>query len=207
MSSVSGSLYLGALAELGRFDTDAEDQDQTLKRAREPVNQRKVEPTTAEPDQQPDTRHLDRSVAIGYNDNKDVKRDVFSLTPPPRGHRSAASVPLAELSTIGELSPAVQRMAVSSPRHRIRSKSIGTMSVDHSINDSVTGLLLPADSKIGRNPLPHPSTLPSELAFKNDLNPDQRAVLLRRAKKLEQLLGQSLDERSIERLSLTRSIR
>jgi hypothetical protein len=35
---------------------------------------------------------------------------------------------------------------------------------------------------------------------KNDLDPEQRAILLRRAKKLEQLLGQSLDERSIERL-------
>jgi len=35
---------------------------------------------------------------------------------------------------------------------------------------------------------------------RNDLDPEQRAILLRRAKKLEQLLGEALDERSIERL-------
>lgn len=52
-----------------------------------------------------------------------------------------------------------------------------------------------------RLPLVHShSILPTELATRNELNAEQRAVLLRRAKKLEQMLGESLDERSIERL-------
>jgi len=38
------------------------------------------------------------------------------------------------------------------------------------------------------------------MVARNDLDPEQRAILLRRAKKLEQLLGEALDERSIERL-------
>ena len=197
MSSVSGSLYHGALAELGKFDTGLKDKDEeTPKRIRQAKVQ---EPPTS--DRQPMSQHLGRGTTSAQEDHEGHHDQVaFSLTPPPRGHRSAASVPLAGLPAIRESNPAVHRMAVYSPRHRTRSKSIDTISVEHSLSDSVTGLLRPANQNIGRIPLIHPSTFPAELVSKNDLNPDQRAVLLRRAKKLEQLLGQSLDERSIERL-------
>lgn len=204
MSSVSGSLYHGALAELGKFDTGLREkaEEETPKRVKEPVNQMTLKGSEQAPSNlSPSTQHLDRSATVAQEDDEEHQDQVsFSLTPPPRGHRSAASVQLAELPSIRESSPAVHRMAVYSPRHRTRSKSIDTISVEHSISDSVTGLLLPANHNVGRIPPVHPSTLSTELVSKNDLNPGQRAVLLRRAKKLEQLLGQSLDERSIERL-------
>jgi hypothetical protein len=103
----------------------------------------------------------------------------------PSRHRPAASV--SNLDTIHA------RPSTQIPRMRTRSKSIDSIS----LNDSVTALLLPASSRL---PLIRQTTLPQEMVARNDLDPEQRAILLRRAKKLEQLLGEALDERSIERL-------
>jgi len=103
----------------------------------------------------------------------------------PSRHRPAASV-----SNLDTIHP---RPSTQIPRMRTRSKSIDSIS----LNDSVTALLLPASSRL---PLIRQTTLPEEMVARNDLDPEQRAILLRRAKKLEQLLGEALDERSIERL-------
>jgi hypothetical protein len=103
----------------------------------------------------------------------------------PSRHRPAASV--SNLDTV------LPRGSTQIPRMRTRSKSIDSIS----LNDSVTALLLPASSRL---PLIRQTTLPEEMVARNDLDPEQRAILLRRAKKLEQLLGEALDERSIERL-------
>jgi len=103
----------------------------------------------------------------------------------PSRHRPAASV--SNLDTI------IPRPSTQIPRMRTRSKSIDSIS----LNDSVTAFLLPASSRL---PFIRQTTLPEEMVARNDLDPEQRAILLRRAKKLEQLLGEALDERSIERL-------
>jgi len=103
----------------------------------------------------------------------------------PSRHRPAASV-----SNLDTIHP---RPSTQIPRMRTRSKSIDSIS----LNDSFTALLLPASSRL---PLIRQTTLPEEMVARNNLDPEQRAILLRRAKKLEQLLGEALDERSIERL-------
>jgi hypothetical protein len=128
-------------------------------------------------------------------------------------HRPAASVsyyePLQDSHASTSISPNKQspHQFSPSPRQRGRSRSIDSISLHPSISDSVTGLLIPPISTLPlplvRPGLEHRSTssiLPRELVAKNELDPEQRAILVRRARKLEQILGHSLDERDIERL-------
>jgi hypothetical protein len=123
-------------------------------------------------------------------------------------HRPAASVPHFEPLQDSH-APQIQQSPMQqtpSPRTRTRSRSIDSVSLHPSLSDSVTNLLVPPTHTIPTFPRPvleHRSTasiLRQELIARNHLNPEQRAILLRRARKLEQILGQSLDERSIERL-------
>lgn len=91
-----------------------------------------------------------------------------------------------------------------------RSASIDSIpSLHPSMSDSINTLsrLLPPSpiapsssfNGLGRLALvPQHSNL--ELGTSNDLNPEQRATLLRRHRKLEQILGESLDEKEVERL-------
>jgi hypothetical protein len=109
----------------------------------------------------------------------------------PSRHRPAASV--SNLDTV------LPRGSTQIPRMRTRSKSIDSIS----LNDSVTALLLPASSRL---PLIRQTTLPEEMVARNDLDPEQRAILLRRAKKLEQLLGEALERLLIDPIHASRTI-
>jgi len=113
-----------------------------------------------------------------------IPDDIRSL---PRHHRSAASTSNVEAF----YSP----LKTHAPRTRTRSKSIDSISLNPSASDSVTALLLP--SKL---PLIRQNTLPEEMIARNDLDPEQRVILRKRAEKLRQILGEALDEKSIERL-------
>lgn len=180
MSSASGSLYRSALAELGKFD------DTTPKATRQGA------PAPSRPTRQPSN--------ASSNGPDPGPSSGHPLTTPPHRHRPTASVPLAELPSNAVGTPTSYRAAVHETRGRTRSRSIDSLSINPSLTDSVTGLLLPANTVGTRLPSVQPSSLPADLVAKNNLNSAQRAVLLRRARKLEQMLGQSLDERSIERL-------
>lgn len=159
----------------------------------------------------PDRR--DDKQAVHFNDSKEPKLiprsgEGILRNPSVSRHRPAASVPHFE-PVQDPHAPQIQQSPMQqtpSPRTRTRSRSIDSVSLHPSLSDSVTNLLVPPTHTIPTFPRPvleHRSTssiFPQELIAKNHLNPEQRAILLRRARKLEQILGQSLDERSIERL-------
>lgn len=194
MSSASMSLYRNALAELDKFVAANKVEGEVPPSVSLSPRMGIIKVHSGS-----NTSRRPVHSALTNEDCSSITSHSISLC--SRRHRSNASVPLAELPFIPETSPVSNRASIQSPRARTRSKSIDSVSINHSVSDSVTGLLLPPDHMPKRLPLVHShSLLPTDLATKNELNPEQRAVLLRRAKKLEQLLGQSLDERSIERL-------
>lgn len=104
-----------------------------------------------------------------------------------------------------------EHLATYSPTHG-RSGSLDSLpSLHPSLSESVTTLsrLLPSSSPVPPVPsLPRPNTRTSlpplpplpPLPARNDLLPEQRAVLLRRARKIEQVLGEPLPESQVERL-------
>jgi len=116
-----------------------------------------------------------------------IEASPNAILPSPKYHRSAAST--------SNLEAIYSPPKTHAPRTRTRSKSIDSISLNPSASDSVTALLLP--SKL---PLIRQNTLPEEMIARNDLDPEQRVILRKRAEKLRQILGEALDERSIERL-------
>ncbi|EIW68253.1 hypothetical protein TREMEDRAFT_63426 [Tremella mesenterica DSM 1558] len=142
----------------------------------------------------------------------EMKGAGTGLPPPLRGHRPSPSTPLPAVKH--KLHPSPPVTPISSRRRGVgpellitphRSASVDSLpSLHPSLSESthtVARLLptkdLPPVPKHSQPPLNRPD---STLRATNDLPPDQRAVLLRRAKKLEQMLGTPLDERQVERL-------
>ncbi|WWC90597.1 uncharacterized protein L201_005533 [Kwoniella dendrophila CBS 6074] len=145
-----------------------------------------------------------------------------SLPPPLRAHKASAS----NSNVVNSLSPTslprhnrshtvAQAESLASPvltshtNSHLRSSSIDSLpSLHPSISDSVntlSGLISSTPSKLKQDDKFVPSTKINvgrftDIQARNDLTPEQRAILLRRTKKLEQMLGEALPENQVEKL-------
>ncbi|KAK6910780.1 hypothetical protein I203_104812 [Kwoniella mangroviensis CBS 8507] len=150
------------------------------------------------------------------------------LPPPLRSHKPSASMPnpAGPLSLNNSSRPMAhnrshtlaQNESLASPpltshaNTHLRSASIDSLpSLHPSLSESINTLsgLLPASptkpSKTDNKISPFPPTKVNvgrftDIRARNDLTPEQRAILLRRTRKLEQMLGEALPEKQIEKL-------
>nr|XP_019044812.1 hypothetical protein I302_06726 [Kwoniella bestiolae CBS 10118]OCF23742.1 hypothetical protein I302_06726 [Kwoniella bestiolae CBS 10118] len=147
------------------------------------------------------------------------------LPPPLRSHKPSSSMPnsAGALSPISPSRPAIhnrshtlaQAESISSPpitshaHTHLRSASIDSLpslhpSLSESIN-TLSGLLPPSPTRTRTEAKPLPPTKVNvgrftDIRARNDLTPEQRAILLRRTRKLEQMLGEALPENQVEKL-------
>ncbi|OCF44034.1 hypothetical protein I317_02142 [Kwoniella heveanensis CBS 569] len=142
---------------------------------------------------------------------------VTGLPPPLRSHKASASVPALATPT-SPTSPPNHYFTNHTQTHgypyghvqshgHFRSASIDSLpSLHPSLSESINTLsnLIPV-SPTKADPRATTANLKTlspeaDLKARNDLTPEQRAILLRRTRKLEQMLGEALPERQIGRL-------
>ncbi|KAL7422428.1 hypothetical protein Q5752_003076 [Cryptotrichosporon argae] len=134
--------------------------------------------------------------------DKALQSPVSPLPPPARGHKSSTSQPL-RMVTPPPAEP------ISLPLQRARSSSLDSLpSLHPSLTESthtLARLLPPAPPPAAMlPPIPHISPIrlprmPPAISSKNELTADQKARLVRRTRKLEQVLGETLHEATVER--------
>ncbi|WWC93470.1 hypothetical protein V866_000305 [Kwoniella sp. B9012] len=169
---------------------------------------------------------MDRKAIESIIEQKAVRYP--GLPPPPRSHKPSASMPSSAgpLSLNNTPRPIAhnrshtlaQNESLASPSKashapaHLRSASIDSLpslhpSLSESIN-TLSGLLPPSPtipSKTDNKPSPFPTTKVNvgrftDIRARNDLTPEQRAILLRRTRKLEQMLGEALPGNQVEKL-------
>ncbi|WWD02271.1 hypothetical protein V865_000310 [Kwoniella europaea PYCC6329] len=169
---------------------------------------------------------MDRRAIESVIEQKAVRSP--GLPPPLRGHKPSASMPSSAgpLSlnnssrsiahnrslTLAQNESLASPSIASQAHAHLRSASIDSLpslhpSLSESIN-TLSGLLPPSPTKPSKTDnkiSPFPPTKVNvgrftDIRARNDLTPEQRAILLRRTRKLEQMLGEALPENQVEKL-------